>query len=517
MATGHQSHCKKMNAPWRCLVLSGLMTVTTQPVGADANWGVVFDCGSSGTRAAIYHWSGSDSSTITQFVPELANDEALLSVEPGISSFAADHANETRPAGAQPYFAKLLAQVARWVPGDSQGSTRVRALATAGMRLLSEEKQDSIWSYIRAAIEESSFDHQGSSSNTIGGEYEGIFNWLAVQFALESRAKRPVTAFGALDLGGASTQITFKPESGIILQNAYRLANNGAMTRLYSHSYMRHGQDQAILRYAQLMVDDSAAVAVAIPSPCFFVGLNRTYTLNCGGASCERVLYGTGDFEGCRAATARMLNRDYECLVEPCAAQGVYQPPAYGVPFYASAAYYYTADGVGLMWGEDEKGISTNQLAAAGQTYCSQPYSAVEANRFALETCFSSAYIPSLLDAFGIPPNDASVVTYVKKIGGMRVGWPLGAQIYFMTNDLSAGSVKISEDENITIIALGVVLAVAGVLLALKPNPSTNRAAKAAARRQSKRDGSTRSGGGDPVPGLETTIVDMPKGGMSTV
>ena len=41
----------------------------------------------------------------------------------------------------------------------------------------------------------------------------------------------------------------------------------------------------------------------------------------------------------------------------------------------------------------------------------------------------------------------ASIATYVKKLGGMRVGWPPGAQIYFMTNDLSDGAVKISEDE----------------------------------------------------------------------
>ena len=55
----------------------------------------------------------------------------LLEASPGISSFVSD------PAGATPYFAALPRQAARWVPADKAPVTKVRALATAGMRLLS--------------------------------------------------------------------------------------------------------------------------------------------------------------------------------------------------------------------------------------------------------------------------------------------------------------------------------------------------------------------------------------------
>ena len=52
--------------------------------------------------------------------------------------------------------------------------------------------------------------------------------------------------------------------------------------------------------------------------PCFNVGYNRTFTLDCDGAMCERMLYGVANVTACRAEVVAMLALDTTCLLAPC-------------------------------------------------------------------------------------------------------------------------------------------------------------------------------------------------------
>lgn len=141
-----------------------LLAALGSPTNA-STWYVIVDCGSSGTRVHIYYYH--DLASIEEFTPPLQHDADRLETTPGISSFAGD------PAGTTEYFALLLEQAARWVPHDQQSHTRVRALATAGMRMLSEAEQQPIWRGVDAAISASPFAFVPGSSQTIVGEYEG--------------------------------------------------------------------------------------------------------------------------------------------------------------------------------------------------------------------------------------------------------------------------------------------------------------------------------------------------------
>ena len=394
-------------------------------VGSERQWGIVVDCGSSGTRVHIYSWSGSE---IQEFTPPTPGDEALLSKTPGISTFATD------PHGVIAYFSPLLVQAARWVPSAAQPLTRVRPLATAGMRLLSEAEQEPIWTAIDEAIDASAFMVGGSM--TIAGEYEGLFNWLAIQHILGESASSDTT-FGGLDLGGVSTQITFRPTSGVILQSAYRLVVNGSAARVYSHSYMRSGQTAAMLRVAQLLTDRDGSMDVykSISTPCANAGLNVNYTVSCaahgGPSTCMRQLVGAGDHNACRVLTDALLNRDNECLLPPCAAQGEYQPPPTGVTFYAVSAFFYTANSLDLVGWDGERGLSAQQIAEAGAAWCLRNWTSV-AGPFTDSVCFSSAYIPSLLDAYSLPRDDNRSVRYARKVHGFTASWALGAQLFYI-------------------------------------------------------------------------------------
>ena len=122
-----------------------------------------------------------------EFLPDYEEDQDLLETEPGISSFSGG------TDGLDTYMGSLLAQAARWVPASEQPNTQVRALATAGMRMLSEQEQTPIWDAIAAAVRASPFAL--GATQTIAGEYEGIFNWMSVKYILDAPSNtRPTWA-----------------------------------------------------------------------------------------------------------------------------------------------------------------------------------------------------------------------------------------------------------------------------------------------------------------------------------
>eukprot|EP00664_Eupelagonemidae_sp_cell27_P009769 gene9769-3248_t len=89
---------------------------------------------------------------------------------------------------------------------------------------------------------------------------------------------------GGLDMGGASTQITFAPANGVIVQDAYHIAQGGEASRVYSHSYMRSGVDQAALRYARVLAGAApGANGTSLRSPCHNAGYAANVSVPCGG------------------------------------------------------------------------------------------------------------------------------------------------------------------------------------------------------------------------------------------
>jgi len=318
-------------------------------------------------------------------------------------------------------------------------------MATAGMRMLTEAEQTAIWSVVEAAIRQprasplpprpalqpplnlsehplyrsSAFVY--GSSLTIGGEYEGIFNWMSVKYILSSSSGEAAPYLGALDLGGASTQITFDPEGGVILGNAYRVTADGEPYRLYSHSYMLSGQNEAQARHVKATSYDPwmsdrrrlqeapGELGGLLESACYNEGLVQTFDLACpsGEGTCQYTVHGAGDFDACKNATDAILNLHNECLLEPCAAHGVYQPTPSGVQFYAANAFFYTVNGIGLVGWSETKAISPHQIAEAGAEWCAKPWSEI-AGEYTSVYCFMSAYVSSLLEAYSIPPDDTS-------------------------------------------------------------------------------------------------------------
>jgi apyrase len=402
----------------RLILLLLLEVAGASPAPTTRQWGLLLDCGSSGTRLHIYSWN-SDGAALSEFIPSDPGDAALLKLTPGISSFA------TTPEGVGPYLEKLLTQAERWVPAASVSQTRVRAYATAGMRLLSAAEQQPIWSAASITLGSSAFLFHAGDATTVSGNYEGLWNWMGIRFILQQSGTPPPELLGGLDLGGASTQISFVPRSGIVTQDAYTVVHNATVATVYSHSYMKLGQDQAVLRLAQKLADAGPATG-PLANPCFNEGLTRNLTVSCAAGPCNRTFVGRGpaDYDKCRALAAALPKG--ECLLEPCAIDGTYQPSPEDVRFYAVSAFWYTVHGIGLC--DDACSVGWGAIETAGKAFCSKPWSEV-GTAHGLDFCFGSAYVPSLLEAYAFE-RDATSITYADEIGGFAVSWALGAQIF---------------------------------------------------------------------------------------
>ena len=118
----------------------------------------------------------------------------------------------------------LLAEALDFVGDNSDNNLfPVYLKATAGVRLLSDDKRVRIIRYVTNTLNNASlnpFSLDESYAIIASGEEEATFDWLGVNFIYNTLVNNDddQSTYGALDLGGGSTQIAFAAEpSGNIL------------------------------------------------------------------------------------------------------------------------------------------------------------------------------------------------------------------------------------------------------------------------------------------------------------
>ena len=106
---------------------------------------------------------------------------------------------------------------------------------------------------IRDYLSTVGFKFKREWARVISGEEEGVYGWLTVNKLhgrLPAQVNSPVKGppIGALDLGGASTQITFQSIEDVIA-NLYNVKLETIVdTGVYTHSFLYFGEDQALVR-----------------------------------------------------------------------------------------------------------------------------------------------------------------------------------------------------------------------------------------------------------------------------
>ncbi|XP_042672843.1 ectonucleoside triphosphate diphosphohydrolase 3 isoform X3 [Centrocercus urophasianus] len=219
-------------------------------------YGIVLDAGSSRTTVYVYEWPA-----------EKENDTGVVSQTfkcdvkgPGISSYEHNTGALAKPLD------ECLNKVKERIPVHLHKSTSIYLGATAGMRLLrlqnetaANEVLASVQNYFRAQP----FRFRGA--HIITGPEEGVYGWITANYLMGNFLERNLwrtwvhpyrkETMGALDLGGASTQISFIPEdSQENFNNTMQVKLYGYDYNVYTHSFQCYGREEAEKRLLALLL-----------------------------------------------------------------------------------------------------------------------------------------------------------------------------------------------------------------------------------------------------------------------
>jgi apyrase len=134
----------------------------------------------------------------------------------------------------------------------------VRAFSTAGLRTLQAGVAEDILESCRALLHQSAvFRFESHWARIIPGKDEGVYGWLAANY-LERRLHAAMEAtsattqagadtIGVLEMGGASLQISFVPQSldDVSRDELVPVRLRDRTFWLYTHSYLAYGLEQA--------------------------------------------------------------------------------------------------------------------------------------------------------------------------------------------------------------------------------------------------------------------------------
>ena len=300
--------------------------------------------------------------------------KSRLVLVPGISSFAEN------PKGVSEYLQPFLDYVRTHLPPSVEVDTPIFLLATAGMRLLTQEQQVEILeetchffkTQSRFRIDNpSSAGPCGSSIRIITGEEEGLFGWLSVNYLMDGFTghSQDRTTYGFLDMGGASTQIAFEPslaernnpENSLIEVRLRLLGGEEIVHKVFVTTWLGYGTNQARERYVAQAVNafesnrstnpDPSSDTIfdpCLPKDLKLVGQPLQPPSAAQHSKQPHTLVGTGSFEQCLEKTSPLLNKDAPCSTPPCLFNGVHVPPIdFSVShFIGVSEYWYSAEHV---------------------------------------------------------------------------------------------------------------------------------------------------------------------------
>ncbi|GFN75651.1 ectonucleoside triphosphate diphosphohydrolase 1 [Plakobranchus ocellatus] len=419
------------------------------------DYAVVFDAGSTHTSMFVYKWNAAkyEGTAVARQIGETCKAKGE-----GIASF------ENNPSEAGASLIDCLKKAETLIPNSKYSDTPVYLGATAGMRLLklrNPAAAEAILESVRSTFSLSKFKllNKTTSVRIISGADEGTFSWVTSNYLTNAFdvdkpwVKGPIPRFlytsaGALDLGGASTQITFIAEEGTVIPKGYshNVKLYGEDYIVYTHSFLCYGVVQVVnTLYATLIKANPNASS--IDHVCLPEGYNKTvssrkvFSSPCVSGFVEILdknytFKGTGDEAACtKLLSDSLFNKTY-CPYSHCSFNGVYQPPVTG-PFFAFSTYFYVASFLNLT--KNSAYCEFDEFEEAVTNFCNKtwkeileiPASEKDREDYLMFYCLEAQYIKLLLhDNFNFTEEQWSSVAFVSKVSGSEVGWTLGFVLY---------------------------------------------------------------------------------------
>lgn len=431
------------------------------------HYGVVIDCGSSGSRLYIYIWpehSGRENELlqIKQLLDRQGNP-VVKKIEPGLSSMA------KTPQNATEYMKSLLDFAARTIPADKHRESSLYILATAGLRFLTSQDQKKILDDLYDDIaRDYNFLIEKTHIQVIPGKLEGIYSWIAINYVLgrfqtnstqsisvsdghsvSISRERPSTV-GILDMGGASAQIAFEVSANTPVEGeeiaefslGYDEHQETFKYKIYVTTFLGYGANKAFEKYIDRIISlalenstNNSTHVVIGDADC----LPRDYSVNYTRANKTITVIGEGDFRSCTKHLVTLLNLNATCKRKPCSVNGVYQPDINyeSHDFYGFSEFWYTMEDILKIGGPYARlaflNASTNYCNASWTEirhwYSGKLFPRADLNRFLLQ-CFKSAWLYAFLhDGLRFPVNYQRLRS-ASLVNNNDVQWTLGAILY---------------------------------------------------------------------------------------
>uniref|UniRef100_A0A1A7YGR4 nucleoside-triphosphate phosphatase n=1 Tax=Iconisemion striatum TaxID=60296 RepID=A0A1A7YGR4_9TELE len=472
-AKGHTSFITKENNFHRRLarVTDLDATDTSNP---NLNFGLVVDCGSSGSRVFVYCWpqhNGNPRELLDiRQMRDVHRKPVVMKIKPGISELA------KTPERASDYIKPLLSFAAQHIPKHKHQETPLYILCTAGMRILPESQQEALLEDLRTDIPvDFNFLFSDSHVEVISGKQEGVYAWIGINFVLgrfnhvhddedavvevhvpgndqQEALMRKRTA-GVLDMGGVSTQIAYEvPKTEEVAKNLLAEFNLGCdahstdhVYRVYVSTFLGFGGNAARHRYEESIIRNTATrnrllgqhVGETVESPLLDPCLPTDLQDEIGSPAQKLYLRGTGDFDRCRELLQPFLNRTNDTQ---SSLNGVYQPAIdySNSQFYGFSEFYYCTEDVLRMGGD----YNASKYTQAAKGYCATQWktlkerfdsglyaSHADLHRLKYQ-CFKSSWMYEVLHSgFSFPTNYKNLKTALL-VYEKEVQWTLGAILY---------------------------------------------------------------------------------------
>ncbi|XP_068777109.1 ectonucleoside triphosphate diphosphohydrolase 4 isoform X4 [Struthio camelus] len=447
-------------------------TEATDTNNPNLNYGIVVDCGSSGSRIFVYCWPRHNGNPHDLLDIKQMRDKnrkpVVMKIKPGISEFASS------PEKVSDYISPLLSFAAEHVPPAKHKETPLYILCTAGMRILPESQQKAILEDLLTDIPvHFDFLFSDSHAEVISGKQEGVYAWIGINFVLgrfehtddEDEAvvevhvpgsenkeaifrKRTV---GILDMGGVSTQIAYEvpktycsslhhipkrqekmadtsPSSEEVAKNLLAEFNLGCdahqtehVYRVYVATFLGFGGNAARQRYEDSLFT-SAIFRNRLLGKQIGMTSDSPYLDPCLPLDAQdevrqngQIMYlrGTGDFDMCREIIQPFMNKTNETQTS---LNGVYQPAVHfqNSEFYGFSEFYYCTEDVLRMGGD----YNAAKFTKAAKDYCATKWSV-------LRERFDRGLYASHADLHRLNNLKTALQVYDKE-----VQWTLGAILY---------------------------------------------------------------------------------------
>lgn len=429
---------------------------------------VMIDAGSTGSRVHVYSFDTCVSP------PRLLNEEFKM-LKPGLSSF------DTDTKGAANSLNPLLDLALEKVPKDKQSCTPVAVKATAGLRLLGEEKSAAILKEVRAHLTNlyPFAVVEGDGVSIMDGKDEGVFAWVTTNYLLGnigSSEKIPTSA--VFDLGGGSTQIVFEPDFADSQEKMAEGEHKYAFTFgdrefiLYQFSHLGYGlmegrnkinsfiikssKESSLTKLPSAAAAKEATAQATLLNPCLPPGATiKDEVVQAADGEFYKVNF-KGPLEGsgsqCRHVADLVLNKDAECKTQPCSFNGVYQPSLVKTfhknsDMWVFSYFYDRTNPLGFpgTFTMEELRDLTSTVCKGESAWKTQFLSeAVKELQDEPHWCLDLSFITSMLHTGYNIPLSRELRT-AKTIANNELGWCLGASLPLLDQKTGNWKCRIQE------------------------------------------------------------------------